>query len=148
MSGVAAGFVVRPVRSAAANVAMSYNPDTGEITSNPSSKRYKADIAPVNDDASATVWRLQPVSFRVTADGPDGPRQYGFIAEDVAEVDPLLAVWSVDGDGRLRPESVLYDRVPVLLLQEARKLKDRLDAAEQLLREQGERLAALERAAA
>ena len=57
---------------------------------NTSSRRFKHDIQPM-DKASETLYRLKPVTFKFNSDWK-GTKQYGLIAEEVAEVDPQLVV--------------------------------------------------------
>jgi hypothetical protein len=116
------GLFVKPIRGpAAAGLALSYNPaGTGEITYTSSSARYKTDIEGVEAPEAARVWDLRPVSFRFLADKDDQHKLYGFIAEEVAEVDPRLAVWGVDAEGRPQVEGVDYDQVVTLLLHQTK----------------------------
>jgi hypothetical protein len=103
---------------------LSYNAGTGELTYSGSSARYKTDIEDVQAPEAARVWDLRPVSFRFLADKEDQPhKSYGFIAEEVAEVDPRLAVWGVDAEGQPQVEGVKYDQVVPLLLQQTKALK-------------------------
>ena len=53
------------------------------------------------------------MTFRYKQD-PQGPRQYGPIAEEVAEVYPELVVWGAKGEA----ESVQYQELIPLLLNE------------------------------
>ena len=53
-----------------------------------SSARYKQDIEPMAAQ-SAKVHELRPVTFHYKAE-PDGPMQYGLVAEEVAQVYPEL----------------------------------------------------------
>ncbi len=77
------------------------------------------------------------MSFRYTAHAAQGgPREYGLIAEEVAEVLPDLVVYDPAG----RPETVRYHELPALLLNELQKqhrtiqaLQDRLVQLERLL---------------
>jgi len=70
-------------------------------------------------DASNRLLELRPVTFRYKQAEEDGshPLQYGLIAEDVAAVMPELAVYKEDGT----PESVAYQVLPSLLLNEYQK---------------------------
>ena len=87
---------------------------TGRIGHAASSKRYKEEIAPMNN-ASEMLYRLTPVTFRYKKEiNRTQSLEYGLIAEDVAEVDPDLAIR--DGKGRI--ESVRYDHVNAMLLNE------------------------------
>ena len=81
---------------------------------NVSSRRYKHDIKPM-DKASEALYALKPVSFRYN-------RQYdatqtlafGLIAEEVAEVYPDLVGRNAEG----QPESVRYEQINAMLLNE------------------------------
>jgi hypothetical protein len=77
-----------------------------------SSRRYKIDIKPM-DKASETILALKPVSFRYKVHQDKTP-QFGLIAEDVAQVNPNLVIYGVDG----KPFTVRYDAVNAMLLNE------------------------------
>jgi hypothetical protein len=77
-----------------------------------SSARYKRDIQPLNE-RSARLWQLRPVTFRYKED-PQGERQYGLIAEQVAKVYPELVVRGDKGE----IESVQYYELVPLMLNE------------------------------
>ena len=68
------------------------------------------------------------MTFRYKQAEEDGsrPLQYGLIAEDVAAVMPELAVYNEDGT----PESVAYQVLPSLLLNEYQKQNRRLVVSE------------------
>jgi hypothetical protein len=76
-----------------------------------SSARYKQDIRPL-DDMAGKLTQLRPVSFRYKAE-PEATH-YGLIAEEVDAVMPELVV----RDGENRPESVQYQELIPLLLQQ------------------------------
>ena len=97
------------------------DPDSVTINSNGrlgrgnvSSRRYKHDIKPM-DTASETLYALKPVSFRYNEEY-DGTQTlaFGLIAEEVAEVYPDLVGRNSKGE----PESVRYDQVNAMLLNE------------------------------
>jgi hypothetical protein len=81
---------------------------------NVSSRRYKHDIKPM-DKASETLYALKPVSFRYNKEY-DGTQTlaFGLIAEEVAEVYPDLVGRNPKG----QPESVRYEQVNAMLLNE------------------------------
>ena len=138
-------FVVKPVRGLASGASLAYDTNTGEISYLTSSRRYKTDVIGVSDAAAERVIDgLRPVSFRSLHDGEESggssPRYYGFIAEEVAEVDPLLVFTRrrsnngsevAGGGGSGAPqeaeeeivEGVHYERVVPLLVQEVGRLK-------------------------
>lgn len=67
--------------------------------------------------------QLRPVTFRYKAHGPDGPKQFGLIAEEVDAVMPELVARSKDG----RIETVMYHELPVMLLNELQKVRREAD---------------------
>jgi hypothetical protein len=81
---------------------------------NVSSRRYKHDIKPI-ENASEALYKLKPVSFRYNKeyDATQTPA-FGLIAEEVAEVYPDLVGRNSDG----QPESVRYEQVNAMLLNE------------------------------
>lgn len=97
------------------------DPDSVTITStgrlgrgNVSSRRYKHDIQPM-DKASEALHALAPVSFRYNKEyDPTQTLAFGLIAEEVAEVYPDL----VGRDAEGRPESVRYEQINAMLLNE------------------------------
>jgi hypothetical protein len=95
-----------------------------------SSIKYKTDVEELQDSYADQILNIRPVWYRSLCDGDDPNHSYwGFIAEEVAEIDPRLTTWkfhnvSYDENGsRLvtkldnpEPEGVAYDRfVPHLL---------------------------------
>lgn len=90
----------------------------GQLGIATSSRKFKEDIRPIGD-ASSALLKLQPVSFRYKeADGAgQKPLQYGLIAEEVDEVMPELVVRNSEGG----IETVAYQMLPSLLLNEYQK---------------------------
>jgi hypothetical protein len=111
----------------------------GQLGTVSSSRRYKEDISDMGD-ASRPLLKLRPVTFRYKQRFGDGskPIQYGLIAEEVAQAFPDLAVLNDDG----QPETVQYQYLSVLLLNELQQQHRRVEALERQVRELVERLAA------
>jgi trimeric autotransporter adhesin len=86
-----------------------------------SSRRYKEDIKPM-DKASETLFALKPVIFRAKGD-PSHVRHYGLIAEDVAGVNPDLAVYNPEG----KPETLRFNSINAMLLNEFLKQHKRVE---------------------
>jgi Chaperone of endosialidase len=79
-----------------------------------SSRRYKEEIKSM-DNASQALFALKPVTFRYKKDIDQSQSlDYGLIAEDVAQVDPNLAIR--DRNGQI--ESVRYSAINAMLLNE------------------------------
>jgi hypothetical protein len=87
---------------------------TGLLGHLSSSRRYKEDIQPMNN-VSETLYRLKPVTYHYKReiDHTQSPA-FGLIAEDVAKVNPAL----VAHDARGLPESIHYEMVNAMLLNE------------------------------
>ena len=110
----------------AANVAVL---SAGQIYRSTSSSKYKTDIETLQDQYADALLNCRPVWYRSTCES-DCPQHswWGFIAEEVAEIDPRLVHWKTtkpvqQENGSLEhvpcepePEGVAYDRfVPHLL---------------------------------
>ena len=90
------------------------NLTTGLLGHSSSSRRYKQDIKPM-EDASETVYRLKPVTYRYRKEiDPSQSLDYGLVAEDVSKVDPNLTNRNRDG----QTESVRYNAINAMLLNE------------------------------
>jgi hypothetical protein len=115
---------------------------TGQLGTVNSSRRFKDDIADM-DAASSGLMKLRPVTFHYKADGnPSGRRlQYGLIAEEVADVYPDLVAHSADGQA----ETVMYQYLPAMLLNEYQKQQRTIDRQSEELAEQSEIVAELKR---
>ena len=86
----------------------------GKLGALVSSRRFKDEIKPVEDD-SKVLYGLKPVSFRYKPEiEPTRPLGFGLIAEDVEKVNPDLVTRGADG----KANSVRYDAVNAMLLNE------------------------------
>jgi Chaperone of endosialidase len=104
---------------------------TGLMIRSTSSSRYKTDIEDLDEEAADRIFELRPVWYRSTATADrDDWSHYGFIAEEVADVDPRLVHWGEDEDGHLRPEGVQYDRLVPHLVSVIQRLEQRVAALE------------------
>jgi len=116
---------------------------SGQLGVQLSSQRYKEDIQDMGT-ASDALMQLRPVQFRYKQAAPDGskPLQFGLIAEEVAQVYPELIVR--DGKGQI--ESVQYQQLPAMLLNELQKQHQTIERQEREIQALESRLAALESA--
>jgi hypothetical protein len=81
---------------------------------NVSSRRYKHDIQPMHN-ASEAIYSLKPVSFRYHKEYDRTQTiAFGLIAEEVAKVNPDLVGRNPEG----QPESVRYEQINAMLLNE------------------------------
>ena len=123
---------IRGKTTGAANAIPVLIDSNGQLGTISSSIRFKEDVHDMAG-ASERLLKLRPVTFRYTQAYSDGakPIQYGLIAEEVADVFPELAVRDAGG----RVETVHYETLNVLLVNELQKQQRRIDALEQKIDE-------------
>ncbi len=112
---------------------------SGQLGTVSSSRRVKQDIRDMGDTTD-TLMQLHPVQFRYISQGPEAPVQYGLIAEEVAEVAPEL----VARDSKGEIETVFYDKVNTMLLNEVQKQQRTIQEQATKIDEQASKLAALQ----
>jgi len=132
--------------SGAGTDTVTVNLSTGLLGHVTSSRRYKDDIKAM-DNASQTLFALKPVTFRYKKEIDQSQTlDYGLIAEEVAKVDPNLAIRDKNG----QVESVRYSAINAMLLNEflkehkavleeqkkVQRLEAALDAVNQRLKKQ------------
>ena len=96
----------------------------GQLGITSSTRRVKHNINRMADD-SEVIYQLNPVTFAYNNDSTER-KQYGLIAEEVNEVFSDIVVKDEDGN----PYTVQYQVLPVLLLNEMKKLAARVAALE------------------
>jgi hypothetical protein len=119
------------------------DPDSVTITStgrlgrgNVSSRRYKHDIQPM-DRASEALYALTPVSFRYNKEyDVTQTLAFGLIAEEVAQVYPELVGRNPEGE----PESVRYEQINEMLLNEFLKEHRKVEKLEATVADLAEQL--------
>jgi len=123
-----------------ANVFVTSSGNLGRATS---SVKYKTNIEDVDSSYSDALLNCRPVWYRSTCEG-DNPDHgwWGFIAEEVAEIDPRLVHWKTteityDEKGSVvttpcdpEPEGVAYDRFVPHLLNLIKRQKEQIGAME------------------
>jgi hypothetical protein len=126
---------IRGVTTASTNAVPVVIDSNGQLGTINSSRRFKEDIADMGN-SSSLLMQLRPVTFFYRNDqNPKGrAMQYGLVAEEVAAVAPGLVAHSRDGE----VETVFYEFLPPMLLNEFQKQQRTIDA-------QNKRLAQLER---
>jgi hypothetical protein len=110
---------------------------TGQLGVTVSSERFKTAIAPMGADTAKLV-QLRPVSFKLKSD-TKGTRQYGLIAEEVAEVYPELVIRDEKGG----IDGVRYDELAPMLLNEVQKQQQKNAAQELEIRDLKQQVAEL-----
>jgi len=118
--------------ASAANVHVGTN---GLLSRATSSIKYKTDVEDAEMEFSESiVFNSRPVWYRsLSEDDPTEYSYWGFIAEEVAEIDPRMVHWGADG----QPEGVQYERYVVHLVNIIQKQQQQIDALEQRLTNAG-----------
>jgi hypothetical protein len=101
----------------------------GQLGTVSSSARYKDNINDLGD-SSEFIYDLRPVVFNYKKHSPED-KSVGLIAEEVASINPRLVVYDEDS----RPETVKYQDLPVLLLNELQKLRAYVEQLEERIAE-------------
>jgi hypothetical protein len=102
----------------------------GQLGTAPSSARFKKDIDPMGE-TSEVIYSLRPVTFHYKSDETNTP-QWGLIAEDVAKVNPDLILLDTEG----KPQTVRYEQINAMLLNEFLKEHRKVEALEKAVAEQ------------
>ena len=125
----------------AANVNVDVN---GYLTRSTSSIKYKTSVETLEDQYADALLQCRPVWYRSLSE-KDNPEWgwWGFIAEEVAEIDPRLVHWKTqevtfDETGSAvttdletpEPEGVQYDRFVPHLLNLIKRQKEQIEAME------------------
>jgi hypothetical protein len=115
------GFFVKPIRSGGGNN-LTWNSDSGEITNFSSQRSHKDNIENLNTNTSS-VFDLQPRTFTYKSNPASGTH-IGYIAEEVAEINPNFANYNTLGG---EPVGINFNTITVFLLEEIKKLKSELE---------------------
>ena len=98
---------------------------------NVSSRRYKHEIKAM-DKASEAIFALKPVTFRYKQEfDPTQTLAFGLIAEDVEKVNPDLVGRNPEGE----PESVHYEQINAMMLNEFLKEHRKVEEQEATIRQ-------------
>ena len=97
-----------------------------------SSRRFKEEIKPISDSSEA-ILGLKPVTFHYKKEiEPNGAIMFGLIAEEVEKVDPDLVTRNEKGE----PETVRYEAVNAMLLNEFLKQHRTVEEQDRTMEEQ------------
>ena len=108
-SGILSAYIAGVATSQVTGSALYVTPN-GQLGVLASSERFKTAVETMRA-GSERLARLRPVTFKIKAD-PRGTRQYGLIAEEVAQIYPELSIHGADG----RIDGVRYEElIPMLL---------------------------------
>ncbi len=130
---------IRNVYDSVATARAVYVNANNKIGTLSSSRRYKQEIRPMAE-ASEAILALRPMTFRYKKDiDPTRSRSFGLIAEEVAEVDPDLVTQDRNG----KPETVRYEAVNAMLLNEFIKTHRKIEEQGAVIAQQQTQIDAL-----
>jgi trimeric autotransporter adhesin len=123
---------IRNVYGSAATERAVYVTSDNRIGTLVSSRRYKDDIRPM-EESSKAIHSLRPVRFRYKKEvDPTRSLCFGLIAEDVAKASPELV--TLDREGR--PQTVRYEAINAMLLNEFLKEHRKVESQESRIQQQ------------
>lgn len=135
-TGANAPVWLNPTTAAVAATPIHYNA-TNQLFGFTSSQRYKTNIRSI-DTESEIIYQLNPVIYD-PIEGGDAKDIPGFIAEEVYEIAPHLAI--LNGDNQ--PENVAYNSLHALAIKEIQKQQQRIEEQSIIINEQGEMITML-----
>jgi hypothetical protein len=116
-SGHTAAFIGGIYGSTSASGTNVFVNSSGQLGTATSSRRYKQDIADLGVESDVLL-KLRPVAFYYKPELDEThTRQYGLVAEEVAQIAPGLVLFDKDG----KPQTVRYHFVNAMLLNEVQK---------------------------
>lgn len=134
--------------TAGTNQMVCYSSTTGELIDETttacavSSAKFKHDITKLSLSNFSTIMALKPVTYSYNEDVSYDyqNKQYGFIAEEVAKVDPHLAEYGIDGNPR-----TLDDRgILAVIVDAVQKIIARLTGLEKKVADQQKQIDSLQ----
>ena len=121
---------IRGVATENANAIPVVIDSSGQLGTVSSSQRFKKEIKSM-DKASEVILALRPVTFKYQSDRQGIP-QFGLVAEEVEKMCPDLIIRDSDG----KAETVRYEAVNAMLLNEFLKEHRKVEAQERRVQEQ------------
>ena len=110
-----------PSTSAVAGTPIHYNA-SNQLFGFSSSKRYKTNIRNMSDNESEIIYKLNPVTYDAKEGHGEGKDIPGFIAEEIYETAPNLAILNNEN----QPENIAYNSLHALVIKEIQKHQQQL----------------------
>ncbi len=140
-----------------ANVSIS---SSGFFERSTSSIRYKTNVEDLTVDTTSILSQMRPIWYRSLGQNDRKDWSwYGFIAEELAEVEPRLVHWGYPSEdyitneetketilkegSELRPDGVQYERITVLLVAEIQKMSKQIQELNTKLQDQQQKINSL-----
>lgn len=113
------------------NAANVYVNASGGFFRSTSSIKYKTQVEDLDPSYADKLLDFRPVWYRSTCDADRKDWSwYGFIAEELAAIDPRFVEYKQKEDGTLEPEGVQYSRIVVPLVALVQKQQKQIEALE------------------
>ncbi|MEX0598425.1 MAG: tail fiber domain-containing protein, partial [Candidatus Paceibacterota bacterium] len=110
-----------------------YNSSPYKIVRCSSSIRFKENVEDLNMKGIETLMKLRPVEYNWIQEN-GGKKDFGLIAEEVAEVNPLLATYEKDEEGNDRVLSVRYNHFTALLTKAIQEQQSEIDSLKERIK--------------
>jgi hypothetical protein len=118
---------IRPLRNASVTNSVYWNASTYELTFSTSRAIDKKNIVPINTTTnSENIYKLQPVEYIYKS---DNTFNIGLIADDVAKIDPNLAVFDNEG----KPMNIKWMDLQTYMLAEIQRLNKKVEFLSDIL---------------
>ncbi|MBI3290635.1 tail fiber domain-containing protein [Candidatus Microgenomates bacterium] len=98
------------------------------ITDCSSLRKFKENIADLSLPGIETVMKLKPRAFDWIGKEEGIRHDLGFVAEEMEEIEPLLASYNYDEEGVLHLNGVKYERLTALLTLAIQELNSKIDS--------------------
>ena len=121
---------LNPSTSAVAGTPIHYNA-SNQLFGFTSSQRYKTNIRNI-DSESEIIYKLNPVLYDPKEGYGQGANIPGFIAEQVYEIDPNLAILN----NKKEPENVAYNSLHALAIKEIQKQQKQIEEQDKIISKQ------------
>lgn len=132
IGGAAVGISTPPVVTGGANTRLKFYAQGNlagcyAVSSITSAQEDIANITAISESAAQNiVANLRPVTFE-SAEDTDASAVYGFVAEEVESIAPLLCDY-IEENGTQRVRNVQYDRLTAIIIKELQRINARLSA--------------------
>ena len=101
---------------------------SGYFERSTSSIRFKTNVEDLKIDTSNILSKMRPIWYRSLGQNDRKDWSwYGFIAEEIAEIEPRLVHWGKDENDNDIADGVQYERITVLLVAEMQKMNKTIE---------------------
>jgi hypothetical protein len=96
-----------------------------------SSARFKTQIEDIEESYVNNIYKMRPRWYRSLCEKDNKEwSHFGFVAEEMAEIEPRLVHWNKDEEDNIVADGVQYDRITALLVKAIQELESRIKQLE------------------